>query len=92
MGREFAKTAPSVPSDTQAHILHLASKQGADIWWVPLVDGKGSQSRTVGRHATISACKRYGWLDADDNLTQAGREARDRYDVRFEKRRARQGW
>jgi hypothetical protein len=83
---------PSVPSETQAHVLGLASRQGADIWWVPLVDGKGSQSRTVGRSLTIEACQRHGWLDRDGNLLQAGREAYARWEARFERRRKREGW
>lgn len=61
------------PSPQQLHVLRLASRQGTDIWYVPLVDGKGSQSRTVGRGATIMTLRRKGWLDGDA-LTQAGRE------------------
>lgn len=64
------------PSPEQLHVLDLASRQGSDIAYVPLVDGKGSQSRTVGRGATIDSCIRRGWLDREGNLTQAGREAR----------------
>jgi hypothetical protein len=83
---------PSCPSETQAHVLGLASRQGADIWWVPLVDGKGSQSRTVGRDATIQSCIRYGWLDKEGGLTQPGREAYAKWEARFERRRKREGW
>lgn len=43
------------------HVMTLAMA-GHDVTWVPLVDGKGSQSRTVGRGATISTCRRRGWL------------------------------
>lgn len=71
----FARLA-SKPSAEQLHVLDLASRQGSDIGYVPLVNGKGSQSRTVGRGATIDSCIRRGWLDRDGNITQAGREAR----------------
>lgn len=66
------------PSGEILHVLRLASRQGTDIHWVPLVDGKGSQSRTVGRSMTVEACRRHGWLDGD-NLTQAGRELLAKY-------------
>lgn len=77
---------PSIPSDTMAHVLTLARQQGVDLWRVPLVDGKGSQSRTVGRSLTIEACQRHGWLDRAGNLTQAGREALARYEARAARR------
>lgn len=60
-----------VVSPAIIHVLELA-KKGADIWWVPLVDGKGSQSRTVGRQNTIYTAQRHGWLDQHDKLTPAG--------------------
>jgi|GEM_PF-6343673 len=64
------------PSYEMMHVLTMASRQGTDIWHVPLVNGKGSQSRTVGRSLTIEACWRHGWLErGTSNLTQAGREA-----------------
>jgi hypothetical protein len=71
----YARNATK-PSAEQLHVLDIASQQGSNIAWVPLVDGKGSQSRTVGRGATIDSCVRRGWLDKGGNLTQAGREAR----------------
>jgi hypothetical protein len=43
------------------HVLTLALA-GQDCTYVPLVDGKGSQSRTVGRGVTVSECVRRGWL------------------------------
>lgn len=67
------------PSGEMMHVLDLASRQGTDIHWVPLVDGKGSQSRTVGRSLTIEACQRRGWLDYTCNLTQSGRETLHRF-------------
>lgn len=70
----YARVKPRM-SGEQAHVLNLARQQGANIHWVPLVDGKGSQSRTVGRGATVDSCIRHGWLDGDYKLTQAGREA-----------------
>ncbi|UTC28183.1 hypothetical protein GURKE_01520 [Brevundimonas phage vB_BpoS-Gurke] len=48
-------------SSEQLHVLNL-TKSGRDCTMVPLVNGKGSQSRTVGRGATISTCVRNGWL------------------------------
>jgi hypothetical protein len=69
------------------HVLALASRQGTDIWWVPLVDGKGSQSRTVGRHATIATCWRHGWLERNtSNLTPEGRAILHAEDARREAR------
>ncbi|AXQ68841.1 hypothetical protein HOU00_gp284 [Caulobacter phage CcrPW] len=76
------------------HVLELAEK-GRDIWWVPLVDGKGSQSRTVGRQNTIYTAQRHGWLDKDDKLTPAGKivlaeqQARATQQDRFFERQAR---
>jgi primosomal replication protein N len=70
----YARLKPRM-SGEQAHVLNLARRQGTNIHWVPLVDGKGSQSRTVGRGATIEACQRHGWLNGECLLTQAGREA-----------------
>jgi len=63
------------PSYEMMHVLNLAREQGRNIHTVPLVDGKGSQSRTVGRMLTIEACQRRGWLDWAGNLTAAGRAA-----------------
>lgn len=66
-------------SHEMAHVLNLARQQGRDIYWVPLVDGKGSQSRTVGRGMTIETCIRHGWLSRlaerpyTISLTEAGR-------------------
>jgi len=78
-------------SHEMAHVLELASQQGTDISWAPLVNGKGSQSRTVGRSLTIEACRRHGWLTWDGkrshDLTQAGREVLAAYRERQEKRR-----
>lgn len=65
---------PKHPSGQMLHVLQLASRQGTNIWYVPLVDGKGSQSRTVGRGLTIEACQRHGWLDREGALTDAGRQ------------------
>lgn len=62
-------------SPQMAHVLTLARDQGADLWRVPLVDGKGSQSRTVGRQNTIATLQHRGLLDADGKLTEAGRLA-----------------
>ncbi len=64
----------SKPSAEMLHVLNLARRQGAVIGWVPLVNGKGSQSRTVGRQLTIEACRRHGWLNYEDQLTIQGRE------------------
>lgn len=68
---------PAKPSGEMLHVLQLASQQGANIHWVPLVDGKGSQSRTVGRGLTVEACQRRGWLDYQGNLTPLGRTVRN---------------
>lgn len=73
-GSVYAVRPPRM-SPEMAHVLTLAREQGRDIGWVPLVDGKGSQSRTVGRGLTIEACQRHGWLDRKCNLTPAGRQA-----------------
>src|SRR4051812_28274567 len=59
--KSYAIGKPRI-SDEMAHVLVLAGRQGADIEYVPLVDGKGSQSRTVGRGATIGALKRHALL------------------------------
>lgn len=48
-------------SPEQLHVLRLA-EAGRDCTMVPLVNGKGSQSGTVGRGATVSTCVRNGWL------------------------------
>ncbi|USN14004.1 hypothetical protein KABACHOK_01680 [Brevundimonas phage vB_BpoS-Kabachok] len=48
-------------SAEQLHVLTLA-REGRDCTWAPLVNGKGSQSRTVGRGNTVSTCMRNGWL------------------------------
>jgi hypothetical protein len=72
----FYAVREAKPSAEMLYVLDLASQQGTNIGWVPLVDGKGSQSRTVGRGATIEACRRRGWLDRGGNLTQVGREVR----------------
>lgn len=71
--RLYAAPKPKV-SPEMAHVLNLAREQGANISWVPLVNGKGSQSRTVGRSMTISACRRHGWLNDAGELTEAGRK------------------
>jgi hypothetical protein len=72
--RKFFARLAAPPSAEQLHVLDLASRQGTDIGYVPLVDGKGSQSRTVGRGLTIEACQRRGWLDRAGALTDAGRQ------------------
>lgn len=73
-----------------ADVLETASKQGANIWYVPLVGGKGSQSRTVGRGLSIATCWRHGWLERGTaNLTDAGREVLNAYREREAKRRER---
>jgi hypothetical protein len=59
-------------SPQMAHVLTLAERKDPFIWRPPLVDGKGSQSRTVGRVATVVTCQRYGWLTRDADLTEAG--------------------
>ncbi|USN14701.1 hypothetical protein PAPPERLAPAPP_03320 [Brevundimonas phage vB_BpoS-Papperlapapp] len=43
------------------HVLKLL-ESGNDPSWVPLVNGRGSQSRTVGRGATLSAAERAGFI------------------------------
>lgn len=75
-------------SATQLHVLKLA-QAGHDCAWVPLVNGKGSQSRTVGRNVTVSFCVHAGWLIYDSVLerhvlTETGQEVlaeRDRLDA-----------
>lgn len=67
-----AQIAPRQPSAQMLFVLQIAA-QGGDIRYVRLVDGKGSQSRTVGRGLTIEACQRHGWLDRAGALTDAGR-------------------
>lgn len=76
------------PSVYQLHVLRLA-QSGRDCTWVPLVNGKGSQSRTVGRGATVAHCVHAGWLIYDPALkrhvlTEAGHEVlaeRERLDA-----------
>jgi xanthine/CO dehydrogenase XdhC/CoxF family maturation factor len=62
------------PSRTMLHVLRLVAA-GRDPYHVPLVDGLGSQSRTAGRAMTVSACRRHGFLNLDDGLTDKGRAA-----------------
>lgn len=78
--RDFYAVGRPRISPEIAHVLNLARRQGADIHHVPLVDGKGSQSRTVGRGLTIEACQRYGWLTPGAELTPAGRRAIAEYE------------
>lgn len=59
-------------SPAQHNVLTLALA-GRDCTVVPLVDGKGSQSRTVGRGATISTCVRRGWLRRSPDIGHGGR-------------------
>lgn len=54
-------------------VLKLALEECPTIWWPPLVNGKGSQSRTAGRHNSIYTAIRAGWLDQDVKITPAGR-------------------
>lgn len=54
------------------NVLSLAKKGVSDLWRPPLVDGKGSQSRTVGRMLSIEAAQRHGWLDREGKLTENG--------------------
>lgn len=72
-------------SPEMIHVLKLI-ESGDDPTWVPLVNGKGSQSRTVGRGATLDAAERagliiwrnrHGRVPAGENpysLTKAGRQ------------------
>lgn len=69
-------------SPQMAHVLALARQQGRSIHHVPLVDGKGSQSRTVGRSLTIEALQRHGMLDRDHQITPAGRAASAAFEER----------
>lgn len=77
------------------NVLTLAKKGVSDLWRPPLVDGKGSQSRTVGRMLSIEAAQRHGWLDRAGKLTEAGeqvlaeQEARAAAQARFFQRQAR---
>lgn len=71
--RKLRARVRAKPTPDMLYVLGLARQQGADLFYVPLVDGKGSQSRTVGRSLTVEACQRHGWLDARLNLTAAGR-------------------
>lgn len=77
-----------------AHVLELSTRQGADLFRVPLVDGKGSQSRTVGRAATVAACVKHGLLTSrpDYALTDYGRSALKRYAEFWAAKREREGW
>lgn len=56
------------------HVLSLAAV-GRDVSYVPLVNGRGSQSRTVGRGVSVDVARRAGWLDSEYKLTDAGRTA-----------------
>lgn len=77
------------------NVLTLAKKGVSDLWRPPLVDGKGSQSRTVGRMLSIEAAQRHGWLDRAGKLTEAGevvlaeQESRAAAQERFFQRQAR---
>lgn len=65
-------------------------KDGRDPTWVPLVDGKGSQSRTVGRGLTLSTARRRGLIVHEPDgykLTWAGHAEIEAADAR--ERRAR---
>jgi hypothetical protein len=87
----YATKTPTRLSAQQHHILELASKQGADLHHVPLVDGRGSQSRTVGRATTIESCVRHGWLvrDVGPNwaytLTDTGRKMLNKARAAYER-------
>lgn len=58
-------------SAAQLHVLALA-KAGRDCTYVPLVNGKGCQSRTVGRGATVSFCHHKGWIVWNPDLGRGG--------------------
>lgn len=84
MMRRRKPAGPPRLSHEMAYVLRLATQQGADIWWVPLVDGKGSQSRTVGRGLTIEALWRHGWIERGTaNPTPEGRAMLVAYDERW---------
>lgn len=67
------------------HVLQLVAA-GRDPTWVPLVNGKGSQARTVGRGVTVSTAVRDGLLKRGEgwtySLTPAGRAELDAYEAR----------